>query len=80
MVRELRSGRGQNGLILANGGVLTYQHAMCLSSCAPQDGSTYPEHNPLPSHIIDVPIPSMSAQAEGEAVIEVRFSPFHPFL
>ena len=80
MVRELRSGRGQNGLILANGGVLTYQHAICLSSCSRQDGSTYSENNPLASNLIDVPVPSISAQAEGEAVIEVRFSPFHPFL
>ena len=80
MVRELRGGRGQNGLILANGGVLTNQHAICLSSCSRQDGSAYPEHNPLPSHIIDVPVPPISAQAEGEAVIEVRYSPFIPFL
>ena len=71
MVRELRSGKGHNGLILANGGVLTSQHAICLSSRPRQDGSTYPDRNPLPCHITDVPVPSISAQAEGEAIIEV---------
>ena len=72
MVRELRKGNSQTGLILANGGVLTYQHVLCLSKQPRQDGSKYPLRNPLPRYIIDIPIPSITAHAEGEAVIEVR--------
>lgn len=71
MVRKLRTGHGQNGLILANGGVLTYQHALCLSTRPRQDGSAYPDQNPLPSHLTDIPVPAVTARAEGEAVIEV---------
>lgn len=76
MVRELRLGHGRNGLILANGGVLTYQHAVCLSSRPRPDESPYPSQNPLPPYIKDVPVPSISAQAEGEAIIEVGFLNF----
>jgi len=71
MVRELRRGHSQNGLILGNGGVLTYQHAICLSSRPRQDDSAYPERNPLPQYITDVPVPPVIDQAEGEATIEV---------
>ena len=75
MVRELRGGHGQNGLILANGGVLTYQHAICLSTRPRRDGSAYPDKNPLPSHVTDIPIPKITVQAEeGEAIIEVSLS------
>ena len=71
MVRELRNGNGQHGLILANGGVLTYQHVVCLSTRPRRDGSAYPDRNPLPPYLTDVPVPSISAQPEGEAVVEV---------
>ena len=71
MVRKLRTGHGQDGLILANGGVLTYQHALCLSTRPRRDGSAYPNQNPLPSHLTDIPVPAVTARAEGEAVIEV---------
>lgn len=75
MVRELRRGNGQNGLILANGGVLTYQHALCLSTRPRRDGSAYPDKNPLPTHLTDVPIPKVAVQVEeGEAKIEVSLS------
>ncbi|KAK3170682.1 hypothetical protein OEA41_002764 [Lepraria neglecta] len=70
MVRELRNGNGQHGLILANGGVLTYQHVVCLSTRPRRDGSAYPDRNPLPPYVKDVPVPSISAQPEGEAVVE----------
>ncbi len=79
MVRELRKGNSQTGLILANGGVLTYQHVLCLSKQPRQDGSNYPLSNPLPRYITDFPIPSNTAHAEGEAIIEVRSPPL-PFL
>ena len=78
MVRELRIGNSQTGLILANGGVLTYQHVLCLSKQPRQDGSNYPLSNPLPRYITDLPIPPITAHAEGEAIIEVRSSPPPP--
>lgn len=75
MVRELRMGNSQTGLILANGGVLTYQHVLCLSKQPRQDRSNYPLSNPLPRYITDIPIPSITAHAEGEAIIEVPSLP-----
>lgn len=76
MVRQLRkyTGTPRHGLILANGGVLSYQHAICLSSCSRRDGLSYPVKNPLPEHVTDVVIPGIDVQAEGEAVIEVESS------
>jgi hypothetical protein len=71
MVRQLREGNGKNGLVLANGGVLTYQHVICLSSQPRSDGSPYPKITALPDVITDVPIPHVDTRAEGEAVIEV---------
>ncbi|KAL1982976.1 hypothetical protein VTN96DRAFT_591 [Rasamsonia emersonii] len=70
MVRKLRTGPATNGLILANGGVLTYQHVVCLSSKPRRSSSSYPDRNPLPEVITDVPVPPIAAQAEGEATIE----------
>lgn len=70
MTRQLRSGKGRNGLVLANGGTVTYQYAVCLSSQAPSN-SSYPEKNPLPPVVDDVPVPKVDAVAEGDAVVEV---------
>lgn len=72
MVRQLRKGNGQYGLVLANGGVITYQHAVCLSSLPRR--SAYPDLNPFPTLTADVSVPIVDAQAEGEAVIEVSMS------
>ena len=72
MVRELRKGKGQNGLILANGGVLTYQHAICLSTRPRRDLVNYPASNPLCRYVTDLPSPSVVFKAEGEAIIEVH--------
>ena len=69
MVRELRKGRGKNGLVLANGGVVTYEYVVCLSS-KPRN-SPFPDRNPLPEYVTDEPIPPIDDKAEGEAVIEV---------
>ena len=70
MVRRLRNGKGQNGLILANGGWLTYQHVICLSSKPQREGITYPEKDPLP--VLTSPVvPTVDAEAEGDAIIEV---------
>ena len=71
MVRQLRKGNGKNGLVLANGGVATYQHVVCLSTRPKADGSAYPQENPLPDYVDDLPVPKVTTQAEGEAVIEV---------
>lgn len=68
-MRRLRKGDGESGLVLANGGVLTYQHALCLSKIPRRDGSAYPDVKPLP---IDIAVPTVTAEAEGEAVIEVK--------
>ena len=70
MARQLRQGKSQYGLVLASGGVVTYQHAICLSSQPRRDGSPYPDTNALPEVITDVPVPPVDEQAEGEATIE----------
>jgi hypothetical protein len=70
MVRELRKGKSHYGLVLANGGVVTYQHVVILSSQPRKDGSPYPDKNPIPDVITDVPVPHVAKQAEGEATIE----------
>ena len=70
MVRQLRKGKARNGLVLANGGEITYQHAICLSSKPRRNGSPYQDRNPLPEVITDVPVPEVNAQVEGEATVE----------
>lgn len=70
MVRRLRKGSEKKGLILANGGWLTYQHVICLSSGPRQDGSSYPKTDPLPE-MLTTSFPEVDAEAEGEAIIEV---------
>jgi hypothetical protein len=70
MVRKLRKGRGKNGLVLANGGIVTYEYVVCLSS-KPRN-SPFPDQNPLPEYVTDEPIPAVDEKAEGEALIEVR--------
>jgi hypothetical protein len=71
MTRQLRAAKQpKNGLILANGGVLSYQHVIILSSY-PRT-TTYPTQNPLPNAITDIPVPEIEGKPLGEAVIEVR--------
>ena len=71
MTRRLRKGQGRTGLVLANGGTATYEHAVCLSSNARGDGRTYPAASPLPSILSDVSIPRFVSAASGEAILEV---------
>ena len=78
MTRKLRDSKGKNGLVLANGGVMTYQHVICLSSSPRRDGSPYPERPPLPEVVTDVPAPAVEVKAEGEAVIEVSLVSIAP--
>jgi Thiolase-like protein type 1 additional C-terminal domain len=70
MVRCLRASRGQTGLVLANGGTLTYQHVVCLASKAPS--FEYPAANPLPEHLDDKFATPADEITVGEAYIEVR--------
>ncbi|KAF3927405.1 hypothetical protein ABW21_db0205841 [Orbilia brochopaga] len=72
MTRQLRGDnthRRKNGLVLANGGVVTYEHVVCLSTQPRVDGSRYPA-NPLPEVLADVPVPPIDETADGEAVVE----------
>ncbi|KAK5116521.1 hypothetical protein LTR85_009146 [Meristemomyces frigidus] len=71
MSRQLRKGNGKTGLVLANGGVVTYQNTVCLSRSPRTDGSPYPECKPLPEMVTDVQIPRIENVAEGDATIEV---------
>jgi hypothetical protein len=71
MVRHLRNGNDKTGLILANGGVVTYQHVVCLSKTAPSRNKSYPEKNPLPEYVTDIPVPQIETSPEGPAIIEV---------
>ncbi|KAK5112349.1 hypothetical protein LTR62_004312 [Meristemomyces frigidus] len=70
MTRQLRAGKGRNGLILANGGVVTYQHVVVLSREARKLGVPYPDHAPLPKFVTDVQVPAIVESAEGSATIE----------
>ncbi|KAG4433732.1 hypothetical protein IFR05_010784 [Cadophora sp. M221] len=68
MVRKIRKGEARKGLVLANGGMVTYQYVVCLSS-QPRT-SPYPDRNPLPELLEDGHVPEVDENAEGEAVIE----------
>lgn len=71
MVRQLRSGNGKVGCVLANGGVLSYQHVVCLSSAPRNPESVYPQTDPLPEKLTYNTCPTIAFQPEGEAEIEV---------
>ncbi|KAF2468179.1 uncharacterized protein BDR25DRAFT_290846 [Lindgomyces ingoldianus] len=78
MTRQLRDGKGGKGLVLANGGVLSYQHVVVLSKTPRRDG-VYPEENPLPKEIVDVASPELvvGEKAVGEAVVETYTAEFN---
>ncbi|KAJ5135352.1 uncharacterized protein N7515_004630 [Penicillium bovifimosum] len=69
MTRRLRQGSSRNGLILANGGILSYQHAICMSSSPPKEGTPYPDSEVLGRGELG-PIPPVDFEAEGPAKIE----------
>jgi hypothetical protein len=66
----LRDGYGSTGLVLANGGSVTYQHVICLSKTPREDGSSYPTQNPLPDNLESEPHPKIDVAVEGEVEIE----------
>jgi hypothetical protein len=76
MTRQLRKGAGRTGLVLANGGVVTYQAVVCLSRSPRRDGLPYPSANPLPPTTAGVQTPPVDASAEGDAIVEVRGNVF----
>ncbi|KAM3505323.1 hypothetical protein MY10362_003026 [Beauveria mimosiformis] len=69
MHAKLRSRKYNNGLILANGGMLTHQYVVCLSAQPRKDGKDYPLENPLPLVVQD-PAPPFAEDATGPATIE----------
>ncbi|KAG5952884.1 hypothetical protein E4U53_007644 [Claviceps sorghi] len=69
MTRSLRSKKHDNGLILANGGNLTHQHAICLSANPRGDQRDYPKRNPLPL-LADEYSPQFVDSAQGPAAVE----------
>ena len=63
-----------NGLILGNGGVLTYENAICLSTRPRNSEEAYPVIEKLPLTAPKQMAPPIHKQATGEAVIEVSIS------
>ncbi|KAI0142978.1 thiolase [Xylariaceae sp. FL1272] len=72
MTRVLRQGHVRRGLVLGNGGSLTYQHAICLSSQPRSAGrdTRYPAEHTLPDILPGIEQSLIDIQASGEAVIE----------
>ena len=70
MTRHLRERRGKNGLILANGGVATYQHVICLSSEPPTEVHQYPQSNPLPETLPSLDDSAFEREPNGRASVE----------
>jgi hypothetical protein len=69
MTRQLRFGKGNKGLVLCNGGVLSYQYVVILGK-EPRKEGAYPLENPLPEVLSDVEVPELATKAEGEAIVE----------
>jgi hypothetical protein len=70
MVRELRKAFGEprHGLVLANGGYVTHQNVVILSSRLRKDHSPYPARQHF---ITDWCVPPTDEKVEGESNIEV---------
>lgn len=69
LTRQLRAGKGKKGLVLCNGGVLSYQYVVVLSTESRKQGA-YPLENPLPEILQDGKVPELATEAEGEVVVE----------
>jgi hypothetical protein len=70
MTRQLRAGKGRKGLVLCNGGVLSYMHAVVLSS-EPRAEGGYPVDEGLPAVLESGDAPRVTTEPGGEAVVEV---------
>jgi len=69
MVRKFRKSARTNGLVLGNGGVVSYHHAMVLSNSPPS--RSYPLEDTIPEVNQDVLDVQFVEQPEGNATIEV---------
>lgn len=75
MVQKLRSAQGKrNGLILANGGVASYENTVCLSNIPRLDGLPYPQDNVVLETPAELSCPPFDEQGEGPVTIEVGIS------
>lgn len=72
MTRQLRAGKGRKGLVLCNGGMLTYQFAVMLGT-EPRSGGGYTDRNPLEEWKYEEIGEGVAegADAQGEVVVEV---------
>jgi putative AlgH/UPF0301 family transcriptional regulator len=79
MVRRLRKLRSHcetfNGLVLANGGGLATENAICLSTQPHKSHKSYPLEDKMPVNVAAPTIVS-TVEKEEEAVIEVRIPAF----
>ena len=79
MVRRLRQLHGRraasNGLVLGNGGVLTTENTICLSTQPDKSHKPYPLDDRIPARVVAPPITSEVTEEEA-AVIEVRIARF----
>lgn len=69
MTRQLRAGKGKKGLVLCNGGVLSYQYVVVLGT-EPRKEGAYPLVNPLPEILGVVEESELASEAAGEALVE----------
>jgi hypothetical protein len=69
MTRQIRAGKGEKGLVLCNGGVLSYQYAIVLGR-QPRKQGAYPLENALLEMLDDEQAPGLATDAHGEAVVE----------
>lgn len=70
MTRQLRAGKGKKGLVLCNGGVLSYQYVVVLGT-EPRS-SPYPVANALLELVNDIEVPELAERPEGQCDVEVR--------
>ncbi|PVH98157.1 hypothetical protein DM02DRAFT_566811 [Periconia macrospinosa] len=79
MTRALRSGKGKKGLVLCNGGMLTYQFAIVLGTEPRSDGGGYTEKNPLEGVVCEELREGVAegAEASGEVIVETYTVEFH---
>lgn len=70
MTRVIRNRKHQTGLVLANGGILSWQHALCLSAQPRRNTSKYVKRQVLDNGDVSQG-PAFTPTAKGEAAIEV---------
>lgn len=72
MTRAIREGKGKTGLVLCNGGVMSYQYVVVLSKHSRTSG-VYPQETSLPQDGKDLTVPDIEERPEGEAEVEVSY-------